>query len=184
MSITRIRPATPTARRSDVVVTNTIEQGSAQRHDHRSATVSDRMLAGIGKVSGHRILGPAVVVVGAGLACTGIWFADPTTPGGPAPTCPTKLLFGIDCPGCGSLRMIYSLLHGDVTAAVRYNAVGVLFLALLVWAFVAYCVGLRRGRRVRSWQHNRWAAIVVLVVVCTWFVIRNIPVAPFTALRV
>lgn len=125
-----------------------------------------------------------MVVGGVTLGCVGIWFADPTTPGGPSPLCPTKALFGIDCPGCGSLRAIYALLHGDIGAAVHYNAVGVVCIALLLWAFGAYCVGLWRGRRVRSWQHHRWAAVTLLVVVGVWFVIRNIPVHPFTSLYV
>ncbi|NMO04438.1 DUF2752 domain-containing protein [Gordonia sp. TBRC 11910] len=128
--------------------------------------------------------GPAVVVGLATVGCVGIWFADPTTPGGPAPVCPTKLLFGIDCPGCGSLRAIYSLLHGDLGAAIRYNAVGVVCMALLLWAFGAYCIGLWRGRRVRSWQHQRWAAVTFLVMIGVWFVIRNIPVYPFSVLKV
>ena len=135
-------------------------------------------------MSHHRVAGPAAVVGLATVGCVGIWFADPTTPGGPSPVCPTKLLFGIDCPGCGSLRAIYSLLHGDVRAAIGYNAVGVACIALLLWAFGAYCIGLWRGRRVRSWQHHRWAAVTLLVIVCVWFVVRNIPVYPFTTLYV
>ncbi|GAB19958.1 hypothetical protein GOEFS_098_00240 [Gordonia effusa NBRC 100432] len=150
----------------------------------RSVPVTDRVLGVVGKISHHRVAGPATVIGLASTACVGIWLADPTTPGGPSPICPTKLLFGINCPGCGSLRAIYSLMHGDVVAAVHFNAVGVLCIALLLWAFGAYCLGLWRGRRVRSWQHHRWMAMILLVVVGIWFVIRNIPVYPFTALRV
>lgn len=150
----------------------------------RSESFSDRVLGAVGKVSHHRVAGPAVVVGLAGIGCAGIWFGDPTTPGGPLPVCPTKLLFGIDCPGCGSLRAIYSLMHGDLGAAIHYNAVGVACMGLLVWAFGAYCVGLWRGRRVRSWQHQRWAAVILLIVVVAWFVIRNIPVYPFDVLKV
>jgi hypothetical protein len=40
------------------------------------------------------------------------------------------------------------------------------------------------GRRITSWQHHRWSAAVALIVVSVWFVIRNVPIAPFTALRV
>ncbi|MGF2945529.1 DUF2752 domain-containing protein [Mycobacterium sp. Lab-001] len=34
------------------------------------------------------------------------------------PVSPTKALLGVDCPGCGSPRMVYFLLHGDLRAAV------------------------------------------------------------------
>nr|WP_234791385.1 DUF2752 domain-containing protein [Mycolicibacterium fortuitum] len=120
----------------------------------------------------------------AGCACLAVWMGDPTTPGGYLPACPTKLLLGIDCPGCGSLRMIYSVLHGDLLAALRFNAVGLIALGLLVWAYLAWTYGRMRGRRIVSWQHHRCAAMVTLVVTVVWFIIRNLPLDPFTALRV
>lgn len=118
------------------------------------------------------------------LVCTAIWFGDPTMPGGPLPACPTKLLLHIDCPGCGSMRMLYSLMHGDLAAAVRYNALALVALVLLFWAYLAWAYGRVSGRRVCSWQHHRWTPVVTLTLVSVWFVVRNIPFAPFTALRV
>jgi len=133
----------------------------------------------------HRRLGaPLGVAALAGCACVAIWLGDPTTAGGPLPVCPTKALLGIDCPGCGSLRMIYSLLHLDVVAALRYNAVALVAVALLVWAFGAWTVGRVRGRSISSWQHQRWAATVTLAVVSIWFVVRNLPFEPFRSLYV
>lgn len=127
---------------------------------------------------------PAAVAAGAALGCTVILLGDPTTPGGPLPVCPTKLLLGIDCPGCGSMRMVYSLLHGELGAALHYNAVALAVLPLLVLAWITWTVGRWRGRRVESWQQWRWAPMVTLAVTLTWWVVRNIPVAPFTSLRV
>jgi Protein of unknown function (DUF2752) len=124
------------------------------------------------------------VAAGAGLACAVVWIGDPTTPGGFLPVCPTKALLGIDCPGCGSLRMVYSVLHGDVASALRFNALALVALALLVVAYLTWTYGRITGRPIRGWQHHRWAAIVTLVVVSVWFVVRNLPFAPFTALHV
>ncbi|HEY0636101.1 MAG TPA: DUF2752 domain-containing protein [Pseudonocardiaceae bacterium] len=136
-------------------------------------------------VTGVRALwAPAAVAAGAALSCAVIWWGDPTTPGGPLPVCPTKLLLGIDCPGCGSLRMIYSLLHADLGAALRFNAVALVTLPLLAWAWVTWTRGRWRGRRVESWQHRRWAPMIALVITVAWWVVRNIPVEPFTHLRV
>jgi uncharacterized protein DUF2752 len=117
-------------------------------------------------------------------ACAVIWVADPTTPGGFLPVCPTKALLGIDCPGCGSLRMIYSLLHFDFLAALQFNALGLVALAFLFIAFGVWTYGRVAGRKIASWQHHRWAATVTMVLVVLWFVVRNLPFAPFTALRV
>jgi hypothetical protein len=127
---------------------------------------------------------PLVVAASAACVCAAVWVGDPTTPGGPLPLCPTKALLGIDCPGCGAARMIYSLLHGNLLAAARYNALGLAALVLLAWAYAAWTYGRATGRRVRGWQHNRWAAPVTLALVSVWFVLRNIPFPPFSGLYV
>jgi len=127
---------------------------------------------------------PLIVAASTTLVCAAVWVGDPTTPHGPLPVCPTKALLGIDCPGCGSLRMLYSLMHGNVLAAARFNALGLVAVGLLVWAYVAWTYGRVVGRRISSWQHHRWSAVVTLSLVVAWFVVRNIPFAPFTALYV
>ncbi|BBZ30008.1 membrane protein [Mycolicibacterium madagascariense] len=127
---------------------------------------------------------PLGVVAAAGLGCGAIWLGDPLSAGGPLPVCPTKALLGIDCPGCGSLRMIYCLLHGDAAGAIRYNALGLVAVLFLLWAFGAWTYGRLVGRRIASWQHYRWSAAVALVLVLAWFVVRNLPFAPFTVLYV
>ena len=127
---------------------------------------------------------PLAVAAAAAGGCAAIWLADPTVPGGILPICPTKALLGIDCPGCGSLRMIYSLLHLDVSSAVRYNALGVIAVLMLLWAYAAWVYGRLAGRTVRSWQHLRWSAPAALALTLAWFVVRNLEFGPFAALHV
>jgi hypothetical protein len=131
-----------------------------------------------------RLGGPLLVGAVAAGACAVIWFADPTTPGGFLPVCPTKALLGIDCPGCGTLRMIYSLLHFDFLAAVRFNALALVAVAFLFVAYGMWTYGRVIGRKVGGWQNHRWAAVVTMMLVTVWFVVRNLPFAPFTSLRV
>jgi hypothetical protein len=74
-----------------------------------------------------------------------------------------------------------------VFADARQRIGGRLALAavvLLVWAYLAWTYGRVTGRRIRSWQHWRWAPLVTLCLVSTWFVVRNIPFAPFNWLYV
>jgi hypothetical protein len=127
---------------------------------------------------------PLMVAASTTLVCAAIWVGDPTTPNGPLPVCPTKALLGIDCPGCGSMRMLYSLMHGNLMDAARFNALALVAVGLLVWAYVAWTYGRVVGRRIRGWQHQRWSAAVTLTLVLAWFVVRNIPFAPFTTLYV
>ncbi|HSS23435.1 MAG TPA: hypothetical protein VLL82_03280, partial [Mycobacterium sp.] len=63
-------------------------------------------------------------------------------------------------------------------------ALGLVALGLLVWAYLSWTYGRAAGRSIRSWQHGRWAAWVTLSLVVAWFVVRNIPFAPFTGLYV
>ncbi|AZP83133.1 DUF2752 domain-containing protein [Mycobacterium avium] len=132
----------------------------------------------------QNLTAPVVVAASATVLCAAVWAGDPTTPGGPLPVCPTKALLGVDCPGCGSLRMVYALMHGNLLGAARFNALGLAAVVLLMWAYFAWTYGHLVGRRIRNWQHHRWAAAVTLSLVLAWFVVRNIPVAPFTALHV
>lgn len=131
-----------------------------------------------------RLRAPLGVAAAAALSCTVVWVGDPTTPGGPFPVCPTKLLLGIDCPACGTLRMLYSLLHGDLLAAVKFNALTLAALVISALAYLAWTYGRLVGRRVWRWPDYRWAAPVLLLLVSVWFVVRNLPFGPFLALRV
>ncbi len=69
---------------------------------------------------------------------------DPNVPGR-YPLCPTKLLTGLDCPGCGGLRAVHSIATGDLLGALDHNAFVVLVvLPALVAVGVAWLV--------RSWR--------------------------------
>ncbi|RVW02587.1 DUF2752 domain-containing protein [Rhodococcus spongiicola] len=131
-----------------------------------------------------RLGAPAAVAAASTAVCGFVAWTDPTTPGGAIPVCPTKALLGITCPGCGSARMLYALLHIDFSRALRYNAVGVAALALLVEAYLRWTWGRLHGRRIRGWQHLSWAPTAVLTVALIWLGVRNIPFKPFTALHV
>lgn len=131
-----------------------------------------------------RLAGPAATLVGSIGVCAFVALADPTVPGGMSPPCPTKAMFGIVCPGCGSARMLYSVLHGDFRAALAYNAIGLVAILLIGWTYVAWSTRTITGRRIRRWETWRWSPIAVGVVLAVWAVIRNLPFDPFTALSV
>ncbi len=132
----------------------------------------------------RRLASPVGVAALAASTCAVVWLADPTTAGGLLPVCPTRVLLGTDCPGCGSLRMLHAVLHGDVFSALRYNALGLIALGLLIWAFGAWTCGRLVDRHIRSWQHYRWSPTVALILTALWFVVRNLNFWPFTELYV
>lgn len=127
---------------------------------------------------------PAVTaVVGAG-ACVFVALADPTTPGGVTPSCPTKALFGVTCPGCGTARMLYCLLRGDLVGAAHFNAVALLAVPLLLWSYLTWVWSKTTRKPLSRWQDWRWSPVVVAGVLTLWFVVRLLPMEPFAALRV
>lgn len=114
------------------------------------------------------VLGVAVV----GLAAAVLYFFNPSQHGF-YPFCVFHRMTGLQCAGCGSLRALHQLLHGNVLEALRLNALTVLALPLFAWPFARAFVR-RFGRelpaiRVRpGWL---WAGLVVLVL---FSVLRNL----------
>ncbi|HQR45331.1 MAG TPA: DUF2752 domain-containing protein [Thermoanaerobaculia bacterium] len=64
----------------------------------------------------RRYLGLLLVVAG-GIV---LFLFDPATHGF-YPPCLFKTIFGAQCPGCGSLRAMHQLLHGNLAAAWALN---------------------------------------------------------------
>ncbi len=63
------------------------------------------------------------VVVGLGfISVLGLLFFINPAASGVFPDCPSRVFFGVDCPGCGGMRGTYSLLRGDVSSAINHNA--------------------------------------------------------------
>jgi hypothetical protein len=91
------------------------------------------------------------------------------------PKCPFYWLTGYKCPGCGSQRVIHDLLHFNLTAAFRENALLVIALPYILLAFLFDYAGLKtRWPYVRKVLFGFNAILVILVIVFSWWVIRNI----------
>ncbi|MGV0850076.1 DUF2752 domain-containing protein [Mycolicibacterium phlei] len=116
-----------------------------------------------------------LTVLGAGAALAGaltyIGIADPHRPGSLFPPCPFRALTGLNCPGCGGLRMTHDLLHGDLAAAVVDNVYLLFGLPLLLgWLLLRS----RRGEPAM----NTTIVTVILVSALTWTIVRNLPGFP------
>ncbi len=77
-----------------------------------------------------RVLRGGAVVMG-GVAAAWPLLPHPTV-------CPLLSLTDVPCPLCGATRSVVSLLRGDVVASLRFSPVGVLVVALVAYALIAW----------------------------------------------
>ena len=124
----------------------------------------------------RRLLAPIgtglLVLIGSGY----IWAVDPNE-SGHYPLCPTRALLGIDCPGCGFLRGMHDLLHGDLAGATDHNALLLPLVPAAIVLWVLWIVRSWRGYRdaVTRIQFRRRNQITYLIlgIVIAFGIIRN-----------
>lgn len=89
------------------------------------------------------------------------------------PHCPVKMLTGMDCPGCGSQRMLHALLHGDLVEAWHCNA---LLMVLLPWLALMAALEIWRQKfpRLYRFAYSTPVMIALCVIIVAWTIIRNL----------
>ncbi len=133
------------------------------------------VLSEVGHGRTSRVTAP-LVIGGIVLATTvALRFHDPHQQGAWG-LCPFKLLTGWDCPGCGGLRAVNDLTHGNVGAAAGSNLFFVASLPVLVVLWAWWLWRTWTGRPVRP----PWLAVKPLVtayfaVLLVFTVVRNTP---------
>ena len=124
----------------------------------------------------------AFTLLGISAAIVFVAMKDPRTHG-MGVLCPSRRVFGIYCPGCGSTRSLYDILHGEYSLAFQNNPLMVLvgLPVLLAMILSLASVVIRRKRPVlRTPSAVGYSIAIFLVLYC---VARNLPGAAFNALR-
>ena len=89
--------------------------------------------------------------------------------------CPFLAVTGHPCPGCGGLRAVNELTHGDIVSALSSNLLAVGLLALLTVAWAAWVVRRARGSDDQMLVVRDRTLVLVLVVALAFGVLRNTP---------
>lgn len=106
------------------------------------------------------------------LLCGGILYTVNPTGSDFYMDCPFYYLTGYHCPGCGSLRGMHQLLHGDIAAAFSLNPLFVILIPVLGGIYVFK----------RKWLQKTQVPIIVLCIIFTYWILRNMPFLPFSLL--
>jgi hypothetical protein len=84
------------------------------------------------------------------------------------------------CPGCGTLRALHQLLHGHLLEAFGLNPLMMLSLPFLTYSYISYGVEAIKGKPLfRIFIPAKWIWFLLEMIVAYW-IVRNIPIAPFS----
>ena len=82
--------------------------------------------------------------------------------------CPVKIIWGIDCPGCGLTRACLSALRFDFGAAFEYHPLFLLFGAWMVY-FIFY-EPINRKIKIGSKLTVFFATVTAVAFIAVWFI--------------
>ena len=118
----------------------------------------------------------------AALPCLALVFARNPEEPGYYPPCVFYALTGLHCPGCGTLRGLHQLMHGNLLAAFGYNPYTMLALPIIGYAYLSALLPSLAGRRLPTVFLHPALIWGLLAAVLSFWALRNVPVYPFTVL--
>jgi hypothetical protein len=124
----------------------------------------------------RRLVAPLATLGGAALGLAYLGAVDPNQPGH-YPLCPTKALFGVDCPGCGLMRGTHDLVTGNVSGALDHNVLLVVMAPLAVVLWVRSLLRAWRGETPAvsygQFRRRNTVLVVSMVLLLVFGVVRN-----------
>lgn len=132
---------------------------------------------------GSRIVVVLFTVVVAPLVLTLLYTCyDPQGANPYFPGCYFKEWTSLHCPGCGATRSLYSLLHLEFMQAIAYNPFFVLVLPYLLYSVAGMLYSTWTGKTAPGYRMPPWAAKYLLIVILSYWLMRNIDVYPLNLL--
>ena len=124
----------------------------------------------------------ATVWLGLAAGATFLFLFNPASPANQFfPKCPFRMITGWQCPGCGSTRALYQLLHLHPIAAFKLNPLLMLTLPFVVYGFLGFTRSAITGqpqRRLFIPPIYLWAWLALMVF---FWIFRNTPWYPFVS---
>lgn len=124
----------------------------------------------------------ALIVLGSlGFSGVVLYYLDPNK-SSLYPFCVFHQITGLYCPGCGCLRALHDLVHGDVGGAFRMNSLLIISLPLMGYlVYQCHILPPERRKQINEVMSARAVWIIFWVILVFW-ILRNIPYYPLTLL--
>lgn len=116
-----------------------------------------------------------IFIIAAGAILLLYFFVEPKN--GNLPKCMFHELTNLYCPGCGGQRSFHALVNGHVLSAIDYNLMFILFLPMIIYFILA--IVLDKKYPASSFIYKKGFSMSILVFVISFWVLRNLPFAPF-----
>ena len=123
----------------------------------------------------------AVILLLGIIACLCLYFGHPSDYAW-LPSCPFRVWTGLLCPGCGTLRATHYLLNGQFNIAFRCQPLLISLLPMIILLAGKVCYEKFRNTSF-TLPFELQIYWLILVAVCLFFVLRNIPFDCFEYLR-
>lgn len=95
------------------------------------------------------------------------------------PPCPLHYFTGLYCPGCGSLRALHQLLHGNLREAWAMNPLTIILLPFVTYGLLSEGLRAFRGRGLPQIFLPAVSIQVLYGVIILFGIVRNLPFHPF-----
>jgi hypothetical protein len=124
----------------------------------------------------NRYIKFSILFIAAGAILLLYFFIEPKN--GNLPKCFFHELTGLYCPGCGVQRSFHALLNGHILTAIDYNLLFILFLPMIIYFILVFALGKKHSSS--SFIYKPVFSMMVVIVVISFWIFRNIPVTPFS----
>lgn len=99
------------------------------------------------------------------------------------PRCIFHSVTHLYCPGCGSTRAVYSIIHGDILTALRCNALVIIFIPILAYSFISFVINTYLQKQLlKPITFTPFFCKAIVIFVISFWILRNIPFIPFSYL--
>ena len=124
----------------------------------------------------NRFFRISILLMAAGAILLLYFFVEPKN--GILPKCFFHELTSLYCPGCGVQRSFHALLNGHILTAIDHNLLFILFLPLLIYFILIFTWGKKLSAS--SFIYKPVFSFTVVIVVISFWALRNIPIMPFS----